>query len=183
MLFVTTLTFLSSSVYPFSIKSLFFQVTIHSAEQMHQYLISQYGYSADIIPLSLGGTFNPIHTGHNRYQTCLAIVTNRQSICHSYYISDNLQPKSSSNISSLHNTDFPHMEKSIVSSATTSMPSSSSLALMSLGGSYQSPTRKRESMTPMDYDKRQRSHENLIEEDQLSSARASFNLRRENLDE
>lgn len=147
---------------------------------MYQYLISQYGYSADIIPLSLGGTFNPIHTGHNRYQTCLTTVNNHQSICHLYYTSENLR----STISSLHNSDYSHGEKSIVSSATTSMPSSSSLALMSLDGSYQSPTRKREPLTSMDNDKRQRSHENLIEEDQLSSARASFNhLRTEHLDE
>lgn len=157
-------------------------MTIYSAEQMRQYLISQHGYSLDVIPLSLGGTFDPIQTGHHRYQTCLTKVSNPQSICHSYYITDN-RPKSSLNNSSLHNSDFSQAEKSIVSSATTAMPSSSSLALMSLGGSHESPARKRESLTPMDYDKRQRSYENLIEDDQLVSARASFNLRKENLDE
>lgn len=149
---------------------------------MRQYLISQYGYSTDVIPRSLGGTFDPIHTGHNRYQTCLAKVSNPQSICHSYYITDNRQKSSLTN-STLHNSDFSQAEKSIVSSATTAMPSSSSLAWMSLGGNHDTPARKRESLTPMDYDKRQRSHENLIEEEQLVSARASFNLRKENLDE
>jgi hypothetical protein len=133
---------------------------------MRDYLIAEYGYSLDAIPISLGGTFDPIVSGNIRYQICLSKVTNSQSICSPYYSSDNqtLTRKSSSNIL------YYKQEKSIVSSTTTGISSPSSLlALVSLRRDYESPSqiriRKRESSSSFDNDKRRRSNESLIEEE------------------
>ena len=71
-----------------------------TVDQMRDRLSTQYGYSPDTIPISLGGSFDPTVHGRNRYEKCLEKVTNPQSICHSYY-SLTYQPfttKSSSNI-------------------------------------------------------------------------------------
>jgi len=156
---------------------------------MREYLTSEYGYSLDTIPISLGGTFDPVISGNIRYQMCLTKVTNNQSICYSYYTLDNqpIRRKSPNNIL-FYNTDHSNKEKSIVSSATISMPSPSSLlALISLRRNHDSPSqirlRKRESSSPTDYDKRQRSNESLIEEEEPPAANTSALLREENIDE
>ena len=152
----------------FPIQILLFQVTLFSADQMREYLAIEYGYSTDAIPVSLGGTFDPIMTGKIRYQMCLSKVINHQSICSTYYTSDNqtIQRKSSNHIL-FYNTELYNQEKPVVPSATTSMPASSSLlALVSLRRQCESPSRKRESSPSIDYEKRQRSHESLIEEEE-----------------
>lgn len=142
---------------------------------MRDYLTEQCGFSLDIVPISLGGTFDPIPTGPIRYQMCLSKVTNNQSICYPYYTQEKqlLTKKSSSNIL-YYNTDHNNQDKSIASSATTAMSSPSSLlAFVSLKRNSQSPsqmrTRKRESSSSFDYDKRQRSNESLIDDEESSN--------------
>jgi hypothetical protein len=77
---------------------------LYSVDQMREYLTTQYGYSSDNIPISLGGTFDPILSGHIRYQICSSKVTNNQSICYPYYSRDYqpLTTKSTSNILFFH---------------------------------------------------------------------------------
>ncbi len=164
------------SFYIIFIEYFHFKVTLFSSDEMREYLTTQYGYSLDTIPVSLGGTFDPILTGNIRYQICLSKVTNSQSICYPYYSLDNqsLTRKSLNNIL-YYNTDYHNQEKSIVSSTTTAMASPSSLlALVSLRRHYESPSqlriRKRESSSPADNDKRRRSNESLIEEEESSSS-------------
>jgi hypothetical protein len=136
---------------------------------MREYLLNEYGYSLDTIPISLGGTFNPVISGNIRYQICLSRVTNNQSICYPYYTIDNqtMRRKSPNNNDAHHRIK----EKSVISSTKTSMPSPSSLfALFPLRRSSDSPAeirlRKRESSSSTDFDKRQRSNESLIEEEE-----------------
>ena len=150
-----------------------FKVTLYSPDQMREYLLNEYGYSLDTIPISLGGIYNPVINGNSRYEICLSKVTNSQSICYPYYSIDNqtMRRKSPNKNVVFYNSDHHSKEKSVVSSATTSMPSPSSLfALVSLRGSSDSPAevrlRKRESSSSTDFDKRQRSNESLIEEEE-----------------
>lgn len=169
--------------------SLCSQVTLFSPEQMRDYLTTQSAYALDTIPISLGGTFDPLLNGNMRYQMCLAKVTNPQSICHSYYLLDNpsLTPKTLTN-----HANF----SSIVSSTTTAMPSSptSFLSFLSKKNNPQTPlqnqNRKRESPLTFDYEKRRRSNEDLIdeeaeaeEEEELFNHHTSSLLPKENLDE
>jgi hypothetical protein len=67
---------------------------------MREYLATQYGYSLDNIPYSLGGTFDPVISGNIRYQICLSKVTNNQSICYPYYSPD-YQPIPTKSISNI----------------------------------------------------------------------------------
>ena len=157
---------------------------------MCEYLTTQYGYSLDTIPQSLGGTFDPIVTGHIRYQMCLSKVTNNQSICSPYYSLDNPSlTKESSNQILYYNTDRHNEEKSVVCSTTTAMPSPTSLlALVSLKRNHQSssqmPIKKREPSLSIDHDKHRGSNESLIEEEEISSQMNSSSLlRKENIDE
>ncbi len=153
-----------------------------STEQMCEHLITQFGYTLDNIPISLGGTFNPIDSGTVRYQICLSKVTNNQSICYPYYFSDYqpLTTKSTNNTVSF-NTDYQNQDKLIPSPPATAMSSPSSfLAFVSLRRnkdiSAQVRIRKRESSSSSDTDKRSRSNEDLIEDE-------SSLLRKENIDE
>ncbi len=160
-----------------------------STEQMCEHLITQFGYTLDNIPISLGGTFNPIDSGTVRYQICLSKVTNNQSICYPYYFSDYqpLTTKSTNNILSF-NTDYQNHDKSIPSPPTAAMSSPSSfLAFVSLRRNKDIPSqvriRKRESSSSSsDTDKRSRSNEDLID-DESSMFNSSSLLRKENVDE
>jgi hypothetical protein len=157
---------------------------------MREYLTTQYGYSLDTIPISLGGTFDPILSGNIHYQICLSKVTNSQSICYPYYSLDNqlLTTKSSNHNILFDNNDHHNQEKSIVSSTTTAMPSPSSLlALVSFRRDYESPSeiriRKRESSSSIDNDKRRRSNESLIDEESPTVNTTSSLLQKEIFDE
>jgi len=138
---------------------------------MFDYLTAQSGYSIDTIPYSLGGTYDPAENGPIRYEMCLSKVTNPQSICHSYYLLENMliNTKTSMNKNLL----------SIASSTNTAMPSSPTSFLSFLSKRI-SPNLQRKRHSPLD--KRRRSNESLIEEDEeeYSQHRTSP---KENLDE
>ncbi|CAF0980432.1 unnamed protein product [Adineta steineri] len=142
----------------------------------------------DNIPISLGGTFDPIDSGNTRYQLCSSKVTNKQSICSSYYSSD-YQPlitKSTKNILVV-NTDYHNQDKSI-NSPTTIVTSSPSPLLTLVSLRYNNDTsakiriRKRESSSSSDNDKRPRSNDDLIEEES-PMIKSSSSLRKENFDD
>lgn len=150
-----------------------YKVTLFSPEQIHDYLTTQSGYSTATIPYSLGGAYDPSENGQTRYEMCLSKVTNPQSICHSYYILENmlLNTKSSMNKNL----------SSIAPSTNTAMPSSPSSFLSFFSKRLQqSPQRKRHPPSAVDCDKRRRSNESLIEEDDYSNQQT---LPKENLDE
>jgi hypothetical protein len=86
--------------YQFYVIAFIFKVTLYSVDQMREYLATQYGYSLDNIPYSLGGTFDPVISGNIRYQICLSKVTNNQSICYPYYSPD-YQPIPTKSISNI----------------------------------------------------------------------------------
>ena len=137
------------------------KILVYTADQIRDFLQNRFGYSLDVIPKSLGGTFDPIQTGSIRYQICQTKVTHSQSICSSYY-----QLESQSNNKSTNHIVFFTMdaEKSRNrNSFSSSSPSSSSLmAIAAVKPSRQ----KRGSSSSSDQDKRQRSNESLIEEDE-----------------
>ncbi|CAF1315799.1 unnamed protein product [Adineta steineri] len=181
--------------YPAMLKNIFivsapkwFRVTLFSIDQMREYLRKQCGYPLDNIPISLGGTFDPIDSGNTRYQLCSSKVTNKQSICSSYYSSD-YQPlitKSTKNILVV-NTDYHNQDKSI-NSPTTIVTSSPSPLLTLVSLRYNNDTsakiriRKRESSSSSDNDKRPRSNDDLIEEES-PMIKSSSSLRKENFDD
>ncbi|CAF1096888.1 unnamed protein product [Adineta steineri] len=165
-----------------------YKVTLFSIDQMREYLRKQCGYPLDNIPISLGGTFDPIDSGNTRYQLCSSKVTNKQSICSSYYSSD-YQPlitKSTKNILVV-NTDYHNQDKSI-NSPTTIVTSSPSPLLTLVSLRYNNDTsakiriRKRESSSSSDNDKRPRSNDDLIEEES-PMIKSSSSLRKENFDD
>ena len=133
----------------------------------------QYGYSSDVIPISLGGTFDPALSDNIRYQICLSKVTNPQSTCSPYYSSDYhpLTTKNSGNMLYFN----PDHDKSVNASRPKGSSSSSSLVAIvslksnqetvSLSSAAQNRVHKRESSSSIDLDKRQRSSESLIEEE------------------
>jgi hypothetical protein len=174
--------------YSFQINSILhfsFKVTLYSVDQMRDYLITQYGYSLDNIPISLGGSFDPVLSSNIRHQQCLSKVTNSQSICYSYY-SPHYQPlttKSPSNIL-FYNTDHHNQDKSVASTTVSTTPSL--VAIVALRrhneSSSQLRVRKRESSSSSDNDKRHRSNESLIEEESPINNSSSY-LRKENFDE
>lgn len=162
-----------------------FQATMLTVDQMRDHLSTQFGYSPDNIPRSLGGLFDPTVHGRSRYEKCLEKVTNTQSICHPYY---SLTPqafrnKSSSNIL-FFNSDHPHhhhhpdSSKGAIPSASTQHSSPNSLvAIVALRRTHESASdarvRKRESSSSSDSEKRRRSNESLIEEDEEEGQSAS----------
>ncbi|UJR10206.1 hypothetical protein I4U23_014421 [Adineta vaga] len=183
--------------YPAMLKNLFivsapkwfrvvYKVTLYSIDQMREYLINQYSYTLDNIPISLGGTFDPVDTGDVRYQICSSKVTDNQSICHAYYFTDYqpLTTKSSNNILIVNSDNF-NQEKPILSSSS-STTTTSSLTLVSLRHLNDSSTkiriRKRESSSSSDNDKRQRSNDNLSQEES-PMINSSSSIRKENLDD
>ncbi|CAF4025053.1 unnamed protein product, partial [Rotaria magnacalcarata] len=179
--------------YPAMVKTIFivsapkwfkiaYKVTMHSADQMRDVLVTHYGYSLNDLPTSLGGSFDAIIDGDNRYQTCLSAIMDSQSICHSYYSLD-YQPvtaKPTSNIL-FFNADHYHHNQSQNQDATSSQtstasvvssPSRSLVAIVQLrrnhdssASSSQIRVRKRESSSSTDSEKRRRSNESLIEEE------------------
>lgn len=130
-------------------------------DQMREYLSTQYAYSLENIPVTLGGSFDPTLNGQERYRTCHAIVTNPQSICSPFY-SLEYQPittKSSSNIL-FFNTDHHQTETS-----------KSLVAIVALRRNQDSSSTgnrpvKRESSPSTDSEKRRRSNESLTEENE-----------------
>ncbi|CAF0975577.1 unnamed protein product [Adineta steineri] len=165
-----------------------YKVTLFSIDQMREYLRKQCGYPLDNIPISLGGTFDPIDSGNTRYQLCSSKVTNKQSICSSYYSSD-YQPlitKSTKNILVV-NTDYHNQDK-LINSPTTIVTSSPSPLLTLVSLRYNNDTsakiriRKRESSSSSDNDKRPRSNDDLIEEES-PMIKSSSSLRKENFDD
>ena len=173
--------------------SLGFKVILYSVDQMREYLKQQYGYSLDHIPISLGGTFDPVLNGHSRYQMCLAKVTNHHSICYQYYSLDyQSQSTKLTNDNVVSHTNDHNQDKSTVPLRQTSISSPSSfLGVISLRHKHESSSlpsssskiriRKRESSSSSDNDKRQRANANLIEEE-LSVAKSSSLFRKENFD-
>ena len=162
-------------------------MTLYSIDQMREHLIAQYGYTFGNIPMTLGGTLDPIETADTRYQMCAAKVTDRQSICHSYYYTDYqpLTSKSSNNILIV-NSDYCNQEKPI----TTVASPSSMLTLVSLRHHNDATTkiriRKRESSSSGDNDKRPRSNGRLSDDDDDDESpmiNTSSSLRKENFDE
>ncbi|CAM4927881.1 unnamed protein product [Rotaria socialis] len=177
--------------YPAMVKTIFivsapkwfkiaYKVTMHSADQMRDVLITHYGYSLNDLPTSLGGSFDAIIDGDNRYQTCLSTIMDSQSICHSYYSLD-YQPvtaKPTSNILFFNTDHYHHNQNQDATSSQTptasvvSSPSKSLVAIVQLrrnhdlsASSSQIRGRKRESSSSTDSEKRRRSNESLIEEE------------------
>jgi hypothetical protein len=140
-------------------------------DQMREVLTNQYGYLLESIPLSLGGLLDPTLNGDSRYQMCLAIVTNSESICYSYYSPD-YQPitaKSTSNIL-FFNTDHHHQQKQDTTSSSTTPRTSSPTSLVAIvalrrNHESQARVRKRESSSSTDSEKRRRSNDSIIEEE------------------
>lgn len=165
----------------------FVKVTFYTVDQMCEYLTTQYGYALDSIPISLGGTLDPVLTGHDRYQTCLSKVTNNQSICSPYYCLDYQPFTIQSTNNNLHSdTNNPNQNKSMIAFKATTV-SSTPFMLKDVfyrhhdGQSSGIRLRKRESSASSDNDKRQRSNECHIEEE--LPIRKSSLLRKENFDE
>ncbi|CAF3303205.1 unnamed protein product [Rotaria socialis] len=177
--------------YPAMVKTIFivsapkwfkiaYKVTMHSADQMRDVLITHYGYSLNDLPTSLGGSFDAIIDGDNRYQTCLSTIMDSQSICHSYYSLD-YQPvtaKPTSNILFFNTDHYHHNQNQDATSSQTptasvvSSPSKSLVAIVQLRRNHDSSAsssqirgRKRESSSSTDSEKRRRSNESLIEEE------------------
>ncbi|CAF2520202.1 unnamed protein product [Rotaria sp. Silwood2] len=185
--------------YPAMLKNIFvisapkwFRVTFFTVDQIRECLTTEYGYSLDNIPISLGGTYDPIINGEIRYQMCLSKVTNTHSICYPYYSLD-YQPMTtkSTNDNFLLDSGHCYQDKSIVSLKTTTTPSPSSLVrLVSSRRNYESSSsslshirmRKRESSLSNDHDKRRRSNESLIEEEPPTINLSSMS-RQENFDD
>lgn len=138
-----------------------------SPDQMRDYLTKECKYSLETIPISLGGLSDPITEGDARYQHCLSIVTNPQSICHPYYSMDS-QPtttKASSNIL-FFNTDHHHHNHHANQDTTIVTPSLVAIvALRRNPDGSQSRIRKRESSSSTDSEKRRRSNGSPIEEE------------------
>lgn len=150
---------------------------------MCECLTNEYGYSLDLVPLSLHGTYDPQSNATIRYETCLSTVTNSQSICYSYYSLD-CQPMSTN---STNDNFLPYgRPTSLLKTNSPHSTSSSILRFVSARRSHESSSqnrmRKRESSSSSDNDKRQRSNESLIEEE-MPSAKSSLRLRKENCDE
>ena len=139
-----------------------------SSDQLREYLINEFKYSMEDIPLSLGGLTDPTIDGDTRYQHCLATVTNPQSICSSYYSVD-CQPvtsKSSSNIL-FFNADHHHHNQHSNQDTTVATPSLVAIvALRRNPDGSQSRIRKRESSSSTDSEKRRRSNGSPIEEEE-----------------
>ncbi|UJR35814.1 hypothetical protein I4U23_028562 [Adineta vaga] len=184
--------------YPAMVKNIFiisapkwfkiaYKVTMSTPDQMREFLQTQYNYSLEDIPITLGGTYDPAYHGDNRYQICLSTVTNSQSICFSYYSIDCQQnpTKTTSNIL-FFNTDHHHHHhhshqnqdaiNTIPSLATTktTSPQTSLVAIVALRRHHESAShvrvRKRESSSSSDGEKRKRgSNESLLEEEEPSS--------------
>ncbi|CAM4910708.1 unnamed protein product [Rotaria socialis] len=177
--------------YPAMLKNIFvisapkwFRVTFYSADQMRHCLTNQYSYPLDSIPISLGGSYDPMLTGTVRYQMCLSTTSNPQSICYPYYCL-NYQPMSIKPT----NENLFTQDKSSVSPKTITTPSSSSSSASLLrfvspkrrheSSSSQSRMRKRESSSSSGNDKRKRSNESLIQEES-PPMKSSLLLRKEN---
>ncbi|CAF3767078.1 unnamed protein product [Rotaria magnacalcarata] len=176
--------------YPAMLKNIFvisapkwFRVTFYSADQMCQCLAHQYSYPLDNIPISLGGSYDPMLTGTIRYQMCLSTASNPQSICYPYYCLS-YQPTSIKPT----NENLFNQDKFSVSSKTITTPSSSSsssslLRFVSPKRSHESSShsrmRKRESSLSSDNDKRKRSNESLIQEESPPT-KSSLLLRKKN---
>lgn len=133
----------------------------------------QYGYSSNVIPASLGGTFDPTLSDNIRYQICLSKVSNPQAMCSPYYSSE-YQPVTTKNSGNMLYFNPDH-DKSVSASRPKGSSSSSSLVAIvslksnqetaSLSSSSHNRVHKRESSSSIDFDKRQRSSESLIEEE------------------
>jgi hypothetical protein len=146
---------------------------MYTPDQIRECLTTQYGYSLDSIPISFGGSFDPVLDGDTRCENCLLIVKNPQSICYPYYSAD-CQPATTKPTRNIlfFNTEHQDGKKSIVSSSTTTTTNSqaSLVAIVALrrhhDSSSQIRVRKRESSTSSsDSEKRRRSNDSLIEEE------------------
>lgn len=131
-----------------------------SKDQMKEYLSTQYGYSLENIPLTLGGSFEPTTVGEERYKSCYTTVKDSRSACSSYYTLEHqpINPKSSSNILYF-NTDHHHSDASKSLVAIVALRRNHDVS-----SSGMNRPQKRESSASSDSEKRRRSNESLIEE-------------------
>ena len=137
---------------------------MQTVDQMREYLINQYGYSSEDIPLSFGGSFDPSVHGHARYQTCLSVVTNSRSICSTYY---SLDYQSTSKTKSMSSALFHHSDRQ--ESIAASLLSFVSLD-RTADKSVNNHPRKRESSASSDNEKRRRSNVNFLNEEQIEAS-------------
>ncbi|CAF1085029.1 unnamed protein product [Rotaria sordida] len=190
--------------YPAMVKNIFaisapkwfrviYKVTFCTVDQIRERLTTQYGYSLDNIPISLGGTYDPMVNSRSRYQICLSKVINNHSICYPYYSLD-YQPMTTKSMNdnfvfnnNHHNHDKSSFSLKTTTTTTTTSPSSL-IRFVSSRRNNESLTevrmRKRESSLSNDHDKRRRSNESLLIEEESPTINSSSSLsRKENYDD
>lgn len=148
------------------------KVNMCTTDEIHQYLVSQYQYSSEDIPISFGGTMDPTVYGRDRYETCLSVVMNPHSICNPYYSVDGQRRTKTiltaevETASSMSNSFLRYFDQNDTSNSTTG----ASLMAFGTHDNHSTETkhnhpRKRESSTSSDSEKRRRSSSILTDDD------------------